>query len=37
MATNNAEKATGFESSLNVGEKAIEAMLTLEEESLSHP
>tara|TARA_R110000851_G_scaffold255270_1_gene407866 strand:+ start:608 stop:1630 length:1023 start_codon:yes stop_codon:yes gene_type:complete len=37
MATNNAEKATGFESSLNVGEKAIEAMLTLEEESQQAP
>ena len=33
MATNTADKATGFESSLDKGKNAIEALLTLEEES----
>jgi len=32
MATNTADKATGFESSLDKGKNAIEALLTLEEE-----
>ena len=33
MATNTADKATGFASSLDKGKSAIEALLTLEDES----